>query len=529
MGSIEAFSDTQISAGQEWDPLIKQKLVDAEIIILVISAKFMGSHYCMSVELAQAIERHGLGAATVIPVIANHCDWTALPISQLQALPKDEAGNLKPLSDWRQKKDAALADIALQVRKIVTSLQQRPEANEALTPNIQVSQPSGPRDGLTTLLADIVHRVRKIVTSLQRRPEANEALTPNIQVSQPSGPRDSLTTLQRHLGDASTVEETFGKGTPHPYTTVSGDSSALRPQPAELLWNKYIVIRDLYNEPLSKLQIVQSVADGDTYLLKTILHKSAYQPDTLQRAVNVYSGTKVQGQIALPVEILEDDNYFYEVIHYFKGPTLFELIEKNPQGIQGSFLESLIRDLLGLLAPLHGATPPLVHRDINPYNILLRLDDLRLVLLDFSSMSPAASEKATYSVVCEGFTAPEQYQGISLPQSDVYSVGALIVYLNTGQWPPTAQDREYRGIDMNLQGRTPRAIRKVLDRMTSLDLSQRYRTAQEILDVFHRRRSTEMFDGSPLGELLLPDKSKIVMQYHGWAKGNDPRFMRGRQ
>src|SRR5262245_57572781 len=74
MGSIDAFSDTQISAGQEWDPLIKRKLADAEIIILIISAKFLGSRYCMSVELTQAIERHGLGAATVIPVIANHCD-----------------------------------------------------------------------------------------------------------------------------------------------------------------------------------------------------------------------------------------------------------------------------------------------------------------------------------------------------------------------------------------------------------------------------------------------------------------------
>ena len=151
MGSIDAFSDTQIYAGQEWDPLIKRKLADAEVIILIISAKFLSSRYCMSVELAQAIERHGLGAATVIPVIANHCDWTALPIGGLQALPKDEAENLKPLSDWRQRKDAALAQIARQVREIVTSLQRRPDADQPPTTSVQVSQPSGLRDNLMML------------------------------------------------------------------------------------------------------------------------------------------------------------------------------------------------------------------------------------------------------------------------------------------------------------------------------------------------------------------------------------------
>ena len=130
MGSLDAFSDTQISAGQEWDPLIKRKLADAEIIILIISANFLGSRYCMSVELKQAIERHGLGAATVIPVIANHCDWTVLPISQLQALPKDEAENLKPLRAWRQKKDVALTAIARQIREIVTNLQRRPDLQD---------------------------------------------------------------------------------------------------------------------------------------------------------------------------------------------------------------------------------------------------------------------------------------------------------------------------------------------------------------------------------------------------------------
>lgn len=318
------------------------------------------------------------------------------------------------------------------------------------------------------------------------------------------------------------VEKIIGKRTSLPRKVNLQSISALTPKPAELLWNKYIIRYDLYDEPLSKLQIVQSIVGQDTYLLKTIKHKSSYQPETLQQVHDVYESTQVREQIALPIEILEDEDHFYEVLPYFKGPTLFELIQKNPQGIQGSLLESLAEDLLSLLAPLHTAIPPLVHGDINPYNILLRLDNLRLVLLDFSSASRATQSKTPRSVVCEGFAAPERYDGMSLTQSDVYSVGALITYLNTGRWPPKVQDRKYRGIELQLQGKVPRTVRKVIDRMVSLNPDERYATAQEVLDVFHSKRTTELLDIEPIGELVLPDGSKITMSYHNWTRGDRP-------
>src|SRR5581483_11576941 len=158
-------------------------------------------------------------------------------------------------------------------------------------------------------------------------------------------------------------------------------------QSPQFLWNRYTVIQDLYDQPLSKLQVVRTITGNDTFLLKTIKGKSTYQPEVLKRATNAYSHTTAKNQIALPLEILEDESHFYEVLPYFKGPTLFQLIEQNQNGIQGSLLASLVEDLLDLLVPLHSASPPLVHRDINPYNVLLRLDDLRIILLDFSSMS----------------------------------------------------------------------------------------------------------------------------------------------
>ena len=141
-------------------------------------------------------------------------------------------------------------------------------------------------------------------------------------------------------------------------------------------------------------------------------------------------------------------------------------------------------------------------------------------MLDFSSTSFAMHGRTPNLVVCEGFAAPERYEGLSLTQSDVYSVGALIAYLNTGSWPPKAQDRRHRGMELHLHGRVPRMVNKVIDRMISLDPDQRYSTAREVLDVFHRSRSTEILDVEPIGELILPDGSKITMSYHGWTRSN---------
>jgi hypothetical protein len=119
---IEPFDDRDILAGDDWDARIKAELEQAQIIILIVTAKFMRSPYCTKVELKSALERR-MGAGTrVIPIIAEACDWEAMPIFQIAALPKDKANNLKPLNKWRGDKDVALTQIAQQVRRNVERL-----------------------------------------------------------------------------------------------------------------------------------------------------------------------------------------------------------------------------------------------------------------------------------------------------------------------------------------------------------------------------------------------------------------------
>jgi TIR domain-containing protein len=122
LGQIRAFDDSQIAVGTTWEPRIRQELESADIIVPIITAKFMRSKYCTAVELRRAMERFESGSVRVIPIVADHVDLGALPFQSLQMLPVDEQRNLKPLSDWKDDGARPLAEIARCIREAVEEL-----------------------------------------------------------------------------------------------------------------------------------------------------------------------------------------------------------------------------------------------------------------------------------------------------------------------------------------------------------------------------------------------------------------------
>jgi hypothetical protein len=105
---------------QPWEAEIVGHLEEASIILPLISADFIASDYCYGVEMKRAMERHERGDAVVIPVILRPCDWHALPIGRLQAVPR----NGKPVSTWINR-DEAMTDIVRGIRMQVDRLRGR--------------------------------------------------------------------------------------------------------------------------------------------------------------------------------------------------------------------------------------------------------------------------------------------------------------------------------------------------------------------------------------------------------------------
>ncbi len=113
-GVIDTWHDRRIVAGDEFDGQISERLESADIILLLVSPYFLASNYCYDVELTRAMERHDNGAARVIPVILDPCDWHSTPFGKLLAMPKDG----KPISKFPNMHDAFL-EVTNAVRRAV--------------------------------------------------------------------------------------------------------------------------------------------------------------------------------------------------------------------------------------------------------------------------------------------------------------------------------------------------------------------------------------------------------------------------
>jgi len=114
---ISSWYDGNIAPGSELEPQIIDHLMSAQIILLLISADFIHSDFCYSIEMKQAIDRHNAREARVIPIVLRPTDWQGAPFDTLKMLPTDA----KAITKWRRRDDA-FADIVQGIRASIHEL-----------------------------------------------------------------------------------------------------------------------------------------------------------------------------------------------------------------------------------------------------------------------------------------------------------------------------------------------------------------------------------------------------------------------
>lgn len=115
---LKDWYDLDISAGNEWEKEITNKLDESDIILLLISPDFISSDYCWGEEMQRALMKHDNGEAVVIPVILRPVDgWENTPFGKLKAIPKDG----KPVTTW-DNMDEAFKNIACEIRHVLMKL-----------------------------------------------------------------------------------------------------------------------------------------------------------------------------------------------------------------------------------------------------------------------------------------------------------------------------------------------------------------------------------------------------------------------
>ena len=174
---------------------------------------------------------------------------------------------------------------------------------------------------------------------------------------------------------------------------------------------------------------------------------------------------------ALPIYVdhFEEHGALYLVMERLEGDSLAALHKRGAR-LDETRVLAFLHQASDALDYLHSRSPPVIHRDIKPGNVISRPDG-SFALVDFGSVRDHLKPEGGSTVVGTfGYMAPEQFQGRALPQSDVYAVGATALSLLTGREP---EDLPHQGLGIDVaaalgSGADPRLV-QVLSQMLEPD------------------------------------------------------------
>ncbi len=189
------------------------------------------------------------------------------------------------------------------------------------------------------------------------------------------------------------------------------------------------------------------------------------------------------------------------VMEFIRGKDLLDIME---QAGNKPFPVPMViewgKAVCDVLQTMHNQSPPLIHRDLKPDNIMLLEDQRSIKMIDFGTardLGRTAKERAAGKtrVYTEGYAPPEQIVGKPEARSDLFALAATLFHLVTGKAPEgfyTAKE-----IETQLLENSPsipaqyRWFYELLRINLSEDVNDRYFSAKEIKADLQAQRVTK--------------------------------------
>lgn len=204
--------------------------------------------------------------------------------------------------------------------------------------------------------------------------------------------------------------------------------------------------------------------------------------------------------------IIDKQKFAYLTFDFISGETLAEKLKRE---VKLSPYEAvpIITELLEGISYLHDLHEPIIHNGISPTSVLLDLSAKREkpVLTGFEQTRTIHNNHQSISIKALSFfhSAPELLNGVFIPQSDLFSVGALLHHLLFGVAPwynefilsqPISkakglieQAREKKlSFDFADEDEIDDQLKYTLTKALSVDIENRFQTAEEFSKALKR-------------------------------------------
>ncbi len=185
------------------------------------------------------------------------------------------------------------------------------------------------------------------------------------------------------------------------------------------------------------------------------------------------------------------DRDFYIVQQLVEGKSLAQAIADGWHGSEED-VKQIAEQVLDVLIYLHGLKPPVIHRDIKPQNIILQ-PDRKIALVDFGAVQDTyrSTQVGGSTVVgTYGYMPPEQFRGKAVPATDLYALGATILFLLTGRSPVDLPEIKLKlsfrdSVNISLH------FADWLDKMIEPAIEDRFNSAKQALQALQNQVSLE--------------------------------------
>mgnify|MGYP001794312856 CR=1 FL=1 len=283
------------------------------------------------------------------------------------------------------------------------------------------------------------------------------------------------------------------------FCTVCGEPLPL--PSGEIIIDRYKIVRQLGQGGFGRTYLAEDIKESNR---KCVLKEFAPQveeekdlhkaKELFEREANVLKQLQhpqiPRLHFSLQVKLRNKD-FFFLVQDYVEGENYQDLLDKRLASAE-CFSEEEVFNLLTQILPVldYIHSKDVVHRDISPDNLILRTDNVP-ILIDFGGVKQLPASQGFWVTKLPGNRtllgkkgyAPEEQlrQGKAFHSSDLYSLGVTALVLLTGKEPQKLYDSYQGKWRWGEEIKVSPNFEAVLKKMVAYKPSDRYQSAEQVL------------------------------------------------